>query len=286
MKYFRHKRLEAIIIACVLILLPLASESYQVKKGDTLYSIANGYNVSVNDLMTLNHIKNPSSLGVGMVLTIPGTVSSAENVMYSVEKGDTYYSISQAHGLTVEALLSMNNLSVNDILSIGQSLKVGEKTATATVTIQRTTSDQTEKEVVQQVEREREAVNGEPQLVISRNGNRASTPQWPVSGNLFSVEGDFTGVLIESDPSTYVQAITEGEVVWAGPYWMFDNVVLIDSNDFIYFYGGNSDIFVNVGQQIEVGTRLGRLENNGGKGNLYFSVFKEGKVVDLAKAGN
>ncbi len=257
-------------------------ESYRVVKGDTLYSIARQYGVSVKDLMTLNGIENPSAMAVGMDLKIPGTETAAPSY-YTVVGGDTYYSISRKHGMEVEELLRLNNLEAKDVLSIGQKLAVSAGAIAP------------EPKDIKPVESEPARTGQDPQrtpvpaipaLTYGRTGKDASRPEWPVAGQLYSVDGDFEGVMIESAPSSYVEAVADGEVVWAGPYWEFGEIVLIESEGYIYFYGGNSDIFVNVGQKVNVGTRVGRLDNVDGRGNLYFTVFKEGKVIDLAMAGN
>jgi LysM repeat protein len=44
---------------------------YTVQKGDILFSIAEKYNVSVDEILALNQIDNPRSLRVGQVLRIP-----------------------------------------------------------------------------------------------------------------------------------------------------------------------------------------------------------------------
>lgn len=51
--------------------------SYTVRRGDTLYRIAQRYSVSVSRLMTANSIDDPQDLEVGQVLTIPGSRSYA-----------------------------------------------------------------------------------------------------------------------------------------------------------------------------------------------------------------
>jgi LysM repeat protein len=271
----------------------LYGESYRVSQGDTLYSIAKKYQVSVKELMTLNRIDNPSSLSVGMDLVIPGTESSSPAEYYSVARGDTYYSISRKHNMTVEELLRLNNLSARDILSIGQRLAVSGGVAPTPADpeshrVQQTTDSQPTTVPVKSSEptRATEPITSGPSLVYDKTGRNALTPEWPVAGSLYSVDGDFEGVMIESIASSYVEAISSGEVVWAGPYWEFGEIVLIENDGFIYFYGGNSDIFVNVGQNITLGTRLGRLENIDGRGKMYFTIFKEGKVIDLAMVKN
>jgi LysM repeat protein len=49
---------------------PTQSLSYLVKKGDTLSSIANSFNISLADLLKQNNLKEESSLKIGQVLTI------------------------------------------------------------------------------------------------------------------------------------------------------------------------------------------------------------------------
>lgn len=97
---------------------------YVVKKGDTLWSIANNFNVSVNDLKSANN-KSNNSLSIGEQLIIPGK-STGENVsttIYTVKSGDNLYSIARRYNVTVNEIKSLNNLSSN-LLSIGQKLSI------------------------------------------------------------------------------------------------------------------------------------------------------------------
>lgn len=48
-----------------------AVDSYTVREGDTLQSIANKYAVSLDKLQAINKISNPDSIFVGQVLSIP-----------------------------------------------------------------------------------------------------------------------------------------------------------------------------------------------------------------------
>ena len=90
---------------------------YVVKKGDSLYSIANKYNTSVSDIMKINNL-NTSLLNIGMVLKIP--VQSSE-ITYIVQSGDNLYSIARKYNTTIDSIKSKNNLTSNN-LSIGQIL--------------------------------------------------------------------------------------------------------------------------------------------------------------------
>lgn len=109
----------------------LVNENYYiVKKGDSLWSIANKYGLTVDKLKDINNLSS-NMLSVGQKLLInDGTdVDNVNENYYIVKSGDTLYSIAKKYGLTVEELKKMNNLSSNT-LSINQKLLVGNDTST------------------------------------------------------------------------------------------------------------------------------------------------------------
>lgn len=94
------------------------TELYQVKSGDTLYSIAKKYNIGVNELKAINNLSN-DNLTVGQLLNVPSGLSSVNT--YIVEKGDTLYSIAKKFDISVNKLKEYNNLT-NNLLNVGQKL--------------------------------------------------------------------------------------------------------------------------------------------------------------------
>lgn len=60
-----------------------------------------------------------------LILFLTVCFSFAET--HTVEKGETYYSISRKYGISVDQLCAMNNLTVNDVLKVGQKLSILEK---------------------------------------------------------------------------------------------------------------------------------------------------------------
>ena len=67
---------------------PTTENEYIVKSGDTLYKIANEYNVSVNDIIEYNNL--PSTvLSIGQSLLIPKLKPS--DIVYTVQSGDTLF---------------------------------------------------------------------------------------------------------------------------------------------------------------------------------------------------
>jgi len=97
------------------------SDTYIVKSGDSLYSIAQKYNTTVDELKKLNNLTS-NLLSIGQSLKIP-TKSENNYIEYTVKKGDNLYSISRNYGLTQSELMDYNNLTSN-LLSIGQILKI------------------------------------------------------------------------------------------------------------------------------------------------------------------
>lgn len=93
---------------------------YEVKKGDSLWKIANNNNTTVNDLIKLNNLSN-LTLQIGDKIKIPTSQEEKPTRIYIVKSGDTLWSIAKANGISVNELKSANNLT-NNLLSLGQEL--------------------------------------------------------------------------------------------------------------------------------------------------------------------
>ena len=98
--------------------------TYIVKKGDTLYSIANSYGTTINKIMSLNNL-NSSLLLIGQELLIPtdNSITETNYPVYTVASGDTLYSISKRYNVSVDSIKALNNLKSN-LLMVGQRLQI------------------------------------------------------------------------------------------------------------------------------------------------------------------
>lgn len=96
----------------------IPATTYTVKKGDSLYKIANQYNTTVYAIKSANNLTT-NTLQIGQTLKIP--TSTTTEATYTVQKGDSLYSIAKKYNTTVDRLKELNNLSSN-LLSIGQIL--------------------------------------------------------------------------------------------------------------------------------------------------------------------
>lgn len=96
---------------------------YNVKSGDSLYSIGREYGVSVDELIDYNNLST-SSLKINQQLLIPKKKNTETNAStYTVKSGDTLYSIARDYNTTVNELMSLNNLTTS-VLSLGQVLRI------------------------------------------------------------------------------------------------------------------------------------------------------------------
>ncbi|WP_278746495.1 LysM peptidoglycan-binding domain-containing protein, partial [Ligilactobacillus agilis] len=112
----------------------VATSSYTVKAGDTLYAIASRYGLSVASLKALNNLSS-NLIHVGQTLKVSGTTSTNQSNQtssqtsnnngatnsgnqsdsYTVKAGDSLWGISHKYGMSIDSLKSLNNLSSNFI---------------------------------------------------------------------------------------------------------------------------------------------------------------------------
>ncbi|ASK63402.1 cell wall-binding protein [Virgibacillus phasianinus] len=98
----------------------VAAEEYEVKKGDTLWDIANNHNIEVEELMNVNGL-NSTLIHPKQILKLNGH----KNKYYIVHKGDTLSGISKSYGdsVTVADLKAWNDLS-SDLIITGEQIIV------------------------------------------------------------------------------------------------------------------------------------------------------------------
>lgn len=102
---------------------------HTVKKGETLYSIAKKYGITVDELKETNEIDGV--IGIGDVLYVPDSILhhiKASGSVYTVVKGDTLSKIAKTFNMTVTELKTLNKLTSNTV-QIGKVLNVVYHTA-------------------------------------------------------------------------------------------------------------------------------------------------------------
>lgn len=100
-----------------------AVNTYTVRSGDTLSSIASKFGTSYQALASLNGISNPNLIYVGQVLRVNGS-ASASSVYYTVRAGDNLSAIASRYGTSYQSIASLNGLANPNLIYAGQTLKI------------------------------------------------------------------------------------------------------------------------------------------------------------------
>jgi len=138
---------------------PKSYSSHRVKRGETLFSIAKRYGISMGDLAAANTMSKKSNVSTGKMLKIPEAASSStqyvassgqtngkankydakkelskttekkivtqseKKIKYSVKQGDTMWSIAKKYNTTPDAIKVANTISGNT-LKLNQELTI------------------------------------------------------------------------------------------------------------------------------------------------------------------
>lgn len=244
---------------------------YQVKKGETLYSISRKYKVSLDNILILNNIEDSSKIKSGFKLKIPQNNTSAKiskaTEEYKVGKGETLYGIAKKHKVSVNDIINENNLNKKGTIYPGQTIKIPRTQSQHIVVSAPSTTGR----------------NKPAKQIVSRS----SSYYWPVDGEMEKLSGKLKGSTISAKFGEIVYSVSSGKVVWEGPYRGFGRVIFVESKSgYVYVYGGNEKTSVNVGDSVEPGLQLGKIGHNSyaGKSAMFFAVYKDGKAVDVEKA--
>lgn len=250
-------------------------DTIEVKKGDTLYSIAKRYDMSILELIELNGLDSPDQLYVGQVLK---TSSSKYHI---VKKGETLASIARKYDTNYKVLAQKNNIKPPYALKIGQKITVSGAKSTST-----SSSRQNTKNTAQTKTAQKNSSHSTPYVSTKRSAKF----MWPVSGKIISSFGTVgkglknDGINISAPLGTTVKAGDKGTIAYAGNGLKgFGNLILIKHTDgYITAYAHTDKILVQKGQTVARGEKIATVGKTGGVSSpqLHFEVRAGKKAVN------
>jgi murein DD-endopeptidase MepM/ murein hydrolase activator NlpD len=246
--------------------------TYDVSKGDTLYSIGLRFGVSYQDIAHLNNITNPNKLITGTKLKIPLAVKP-----YTSKGEEMVYQLCKKHHMSLQLFYKLNpKINMLTPLEKGQQVFIVQKEAVPKPTPK-----------VQKIKNKNKIV------VVSKN-NKVSVGdfsfRWPVSGIITSNFGWRHGrmhkgldIWSSQKSKQAIDASLGGKVIKAGYHNGYGNMVLIDhGRGWVTLYAHLSRISVGAGQYLETGQKLGYMGQTGNATgyHLHFEVQKNGEVIN------
>jgi murein DD-endopeptidase MepM/ murein hydrolase activator NlpD len=234
---------------------------YEVKPGDTLSSIADKFDVSVDTILWQNDLTSKDSIKPGQTLEIlPVT-----GIAHAVRKGDTVYSVAKKYDVDPQQIVNYPfNSYVNDEtfeLAIGQTLVV---------------PDGAKPNVVPVSPRIRQITPDAGTVVASGNF------VWPASGKITQYFVWYHKALdIANNAAPNILATDSGTVVvagWLDNYGYGNRVVIDHGNGFRTLYAHLSRIYVVPGQSVNRGDAIGKMGSTGRSTgiHLHFEVLQNG----------
>ncbi|KKU10209.1 MAG: Peptidase M23 family protein, partial [Candidatus Woesebacteria bacterium GW2011_GWB1_45_5] len=242
-------------------------EEYIVQEGDTVSTISDKFDISIDTIRWQNNLKSQDAIKVGQVLEIlPVT-----GISHKVQKGDTVYSIAKKYDTSAQAVVDFPyNTFVNDEtfeLAIGQNVVVPDGVKPAEI-------------LWSPIARVRKVTPNAGTVVAS------GAFVWPAGGTITQGFSWYhKGIDIANNGAPAILAADAGRVVVAGwpDGYGFGNRVIIDhGNGFRTLYAHLSQIWVVPGQTVNRGDALGKMGSTGRSTgiHLHFEVLQNGVYLN------
>jgi LysM repeat protein len=116
----------ALLIAAPLPHVAAQTTTHTVQPGETLSQIAQQYGATEAELLALNDLDEPDTIIVGQQLVVPtlATFAPAAPGQHRVQAGETLSEIAKQYGITLEQLMTVNDIADPDSVYSGQLLEI------------------------------------------------------------------------------------------------------------------------------------------------------------------
>ncbi len=250
----------------------LKNNTYEVRKGDNLFSISRRFKIPIQELIKVNKIQEPYKIFPKQRIFIP------LNQMHTITKGETLYSISRYYETTVFALAKYNSIKNVNNIKVGNELII-PKISKKINKIKKKNWDSSFK---------KKNIKKNKNVILQDKQN--SKFIWPVKGKLLSKygkskEGFYNdGINIDSKIGTKVISSQAGKVIYCGNEIPgYGNLILIKhSKNWITAYAHLNEVFTEKGKNVNKGEMIGSVGNTGNvrSPQLHFEIRKGKESVN------
>ena len=256
--------------------------TYEVRKGDNLYSISRKLNLSISSLIKLNKIAPPYKIFPKQTLILP------KQSFHKVKKGETLYSISRRYKTDVYSISKLNNLKNINSINEGQALKIYGDLKIET----KNNISNGNKANIKKIDSKKKSLKSVKKTTLNfeQTLNKNSKFIWPVKGKLISKYGKSTdgffndGININSKLNQKVGASNDGVVIYSGNEIPgYGNLVLIKhSQNWITAYAHLGKVTIEKGDKVKKGEIIGLVGKTGNvrKPQLHFEIRKGKEAVN------
>ena len=255
-----------------------AYESYTVKSGDTLYSIAREHGMDFRELISLNSIDSPNRISAGKVLKVraQGAAGTTNGAVASTAPvtSETVQSrpIGGSDGAVTQRPLSGSSDTQKREPKAGKEAYSDQALAKA--------QSQTKPG-----EAAAARTDVKPEAVAA--GADDVVWGWPASGKMISGynDGGNKGIDIAGKAGDPVVAAGDGKVIIANTLRGYGKLVIVKHNNtYVSVYGHNQTILVKEGQMVNKGQKIAEMgSTDTDQVKLHFEVRSQGKPLDPLK---
>ena len=263
---------------------PGCPDTYTVKKGDTLYSIALDHGADYRDVIIWNRIDNPNRILIGQVLCVKAPAEAA-GATVAVAKP-----ISSGAAIEKRSLDGSGAVTIPAAPATSDGIKREPRAGKEPYSDQALAAAQSAALVKPPAVKAEQKIETKPETKPeSRDSKEGDEPAWgwPASGKTLSGFSDNAkGIDIAGKQGEPVLAAAEGKVVYAGVGLRgYGKLVIIKHNAaYLTAYAHNSNLLVKEGQNVVKGQKIAEIGNTDSDATkLHFEVRRQGKPVDPLK---
>lgn len=256
---------------------------YQVKKGDTLYSIALEHGQDHREVAAWNNLGDGSRINAGQVIRIVPPEGAASAAVVPVDEP-----VVVIQPIVTEAVVERTALAGNS-----ENLKREPKAGKEPYSDEALARAQQSLPVVASLEIKPDPrVEGKADIPAAKPIETTVvgdiTWSWPASGKMISgfADSGSKGIDISGKTGDAVTAAADGKVVYSGSGLRgYGQLVIVKHSDaYLTAYAHNNRILVKEGQTVTRGQKIAEMGNSDAdQVKLHFEVRRQGKPVDPLK---